>query len=517
MGMILNLDLLKKIKPLFVPTKTNSRTINFYSPTSSSTYEYSRQSIRQIAKPTLKAEVISFVPLEEITTETLEVSKFLAGHDLYDTLEMRLFDELALEPSLEYKICFDSLEERDSQETKKYNTFVATYPAIRQKMSGAECEYIDFIFMPQSTIKTLFGKNFLSDSSTFAFIYLYNDSAYLCVYQNGHYTYSKSIRASLKALTDRFSEILGERVDLDDFIKIITNTDFRAKKPEYSIGFKTILEEFFTAISDILVHAKRINQISGYEAIYISTEHGNIADINKIAKEYFETPFLDFDFNLGLKTDGFVDMSTRLMIFAYLNDIQSYDNMNFSIFMRPPPLFKRAAGIFMGISTVALLLSSVYPLYNVSVAGAYYSFKTNSLNKELSALKKEQSGIENQKMALQIEQTKLTKQNDSETKKYTETLQMLQELESKRLSSNSIAAQTATITETAANSKVSLRKIDTNATNTLIECKAGSAAMISNFSKKLWLASGRKTSADKIEKDGNSTGFVGQISMEGVR
>jgi cell division protein FtsB len=516
MGMTLNLDFLKKLQPLFKRSKSGSSTVSLYNPGSSTYYELNKNGIKATTKLTQNSKLISFIQLDDITSETIEMSGFLEGEELHDAIEMKLFEDLALEPGLEYKICYNEHVGANSEngETKKYNAYVCPNHTIKQKLSQIEHGYVDFVFLPQTTIKTLFNKNFLSDSSTFAFIYLYNDSAYLCVYQNGEYTYSKSIRGSIRTLTERFSEILGERVDGADFIKILTNASFRTKKPEYEAGFSSLLSEFFTSISDVLVHAKRINQIGGYEAIYIATEHGNIADIEVVAKEYFETPFKNFDFNLGIKTEDFVDMSTRLMLFAYLNDIDAYENINFSIFMRPPPLFKRPAGKFMGISTVALLVSFSYPLYNVTLAKLYYTFQTNSLNKELAKLKTEQSVIENQRAALQKEQEMLGKKNSDELKKYTDTVKILQELEEKRLSANSVTGYITQIDRVAANSRVSLRKVDTNTTGTKIECSGNDAASISRFSKNLWLSNGFKTSTDKITKEQDAKKLIGQISVE---
>jgi hypothetical protein len=516
MGMILNLDFLKSFKlPLAKSKHAHTSAVCFYSPSSSLFYEYSDKTLKPVLKPSNKAKLISFLAIDDILTEAVDINKFLVGQELFDAIELKLFDELALEPSIEYKICYvEHPEEIQNQETKKYNAFIATYPAIKQRLGLLEDEYIDFVFAPQTVIRTLFTKNFLSDSVTFAFIYLYNDSAYLCVYQNGHYVYSKSIRGSIRALTERFSEILGERVDADDLIKILTTIEFRTKRVEFEAAFKTLIEEFFASISDILMHAKRINQISGYEAIFVGTEHGNIARLSEIAAEYFETPFRDFDFNLGIKTDGFVDMGTKLMFFAYLHDIENYENLNFSIFLRPPPLLQRDAGKFLLISTAALIVSFSYPLYNMTAAGAYYSLKISSLEKELASLKIEQNKIEMLRARAQKEQNELIKRNDEEAKKQSDTVAMLKELETKRKQNSSVSAKTAQISNIAANSSVALRSIDINETHIKIECSSDKAALISKFAKKLLLATGKKISADDIAKDANSTRFIGNISME---
>ncbi len=515
MGMTLTLDFLKSIKLPLASKSSQASSVCLYSPSASVFYEYSKQTIRPVTTPNPKSNFISFIQLEDLLLESVDINKFLEGPAVYEALELKLFDELGLKPSLEYKICYEEADgAEEGFETKKYNAYIATYQAIRQRISPISDRYVDFVFLPQTAIKTLFTKNFLSDSSTFAFIYLYADSACLCVYQNGNYTYSKTIRASIKILSEKLSEHIGERIGYEDFVKIITNSEFRVKKPEYIAGFKTLIGEFFASVSEVLVHAKRVNQISGYEAIYISTEHGNIADITEIAKEYFETPFKNFDFNLGIKTEGFVDMSTKLMLFAYLQDLERYEHLNFSIFMRPPPFFKRYAGKFMLTATASLLLSFAYPLYNMTAADFYYSFATRQANKELATLKAERQEIESKKTAAQKEQEELTKKSEEQTKKYSDTIAMLKDLESKKLGAKSVSTDVAKISSTASNSNVLLRSVDINATDIKIECSAKDPTLISGFAKKLWLGGQNNLSADKIVKEGNVSKYIGEISVK---
>jgi hypothetical protein len=498
MGMTLNLEFLKNIKlPTIGAKGSRTSSVCFYSPSTFTTYEYSKQTIKPVSTPTKDSSLISFIPLDDIIGETLEMSRFLNGQELYEAIELKLFDELALEPSFEYKICYEALPDaEDNSETKRYNAYVANYHAIRQRLAGISDRYVEFVFTPQTVIKTLFTKNFLSDSATFAFIYLYNDNAYLCVYQNGSFTYSKSIRGSIRTLTERFSEILGERVDSDDFIKILVNSDFRAKKPEYAAGFKTLIAEFFTAISDILVHAKRINQISGYEAIYIATEHGNIADITETAKEYFETPFRDFDFNLGIRTEGFVDMSAKLMIFAYLNDMDAYEHLNFSIFLRPPPLLQRPAGKFMGISTIALIVTCAYPLYNFTLANLYASYKIKSLNAELAPLLKEKEMVYARQDNAEKIAANMAKNFQIEEQKYSDTLTLLREIEKAKTDIAGITGHIIKTADATAHSNVRIAELSItydvqkqkiegleNKRNSLIDSKTNAESYISILTK----------------------------------
>ena len=104
MGMTLNLDFLKSFK---LPLRTKhggSSSICLYSPSSLNFYEYQRQTIRPATEPNQKSNIISFIQLDDLVIENVEINRFLDGNDAYEAIELKLFDELGLEPSLEYKI-----------------------------------------------------------------------------------------------------------------------------------------------------------------------------------------------------------------------------------------------------------------------------------------------------------------------------------------------------------------------------------------------------------------------------
>jgi len=505
-----------------------SGAVSLYLPSQNSFFECSKLYIKALSSPSSKSRVISYIDIADTISETVDMPSYLSGAELYEAIEIKLFDELALEPTEEYIIGYDEIsDDSETAGTKKYVAFVAVKRVLEQKLSALSGGYVDFVFTPQTAIKTLFKKNILSDSSTFAFVYIYLDSAFLCVYQDGNLTYQKAIRSSVKTLSERYSEILGERVDGEDFVKILTNSEFRAKRVEYQKGYAELLKEFFTAISDILVHAKRINQISGYEAIYVGTEHGNIAEIVEDAKEYFETPFRNFDFNLGHRSECFADMMSRLMLYAFVEDAYSYENLNFSPFKRPPPLFKRDAGKFMALSTVALIATCAYPLFNFTAANAYYSYEVGKLAKELSKLDSEALAYREQIDSLQkIEQTLRSKISEEE-KRLSETKSLLEELAKARSQTKSLTAHMVNISSVASDGKVQFRQFaarigsDINATDknrtidvnksgkndsTLvvnIVCSSKSPKDITEFSKKLWESNALHTTTDSIKKDGS--------------
>ncbi len=525
MGTISNLKHSKKLKPPKRQTKTRPFSFLLYSPTQDRYYEYDRKHIRVVEKPNPKLKLISFIAFEDVISETVEMSGVLEGEELYHAIELKLFNELALESSHDYKICFDKIKNQEANRAHKiYNVYAAAHQTISARLLTLKNIYIDFVFTPQTAIKALFTKNLLKSSSTFAFIYLCHDSAYLCVYQNGNLTYSKPIRSSLLAMTKRFSEILGERVDAEEMIKLLVDADERNKKPQYAAAIKALLAEFFAAVSDILIHAKRVNQIGEYEAIFVGTERGSIAGISKIAKEFFETPFKDFEFNLGFYTDDFVDISTRLMIFAFLNDSKNYEQLNFSIYKRPPPLFKRAAGRFLAIFVFSIIASCSYPFYNFTFANELYSRQIKTISEKLSELEPTKSKIENSMAIVQGTQKRLLEQMAQTDSERADTIKALQGLSDAKSEKESVAMRLIKLSSAVSNSNVQIKTLEikeeqnsSNEVKAKLVCVAKTPHDITEFVKKYWRVTNLKTTTDAIYKDDASANFIGEISVLDVR
>ena len=501
-------------------SKTKKGGVNIYSPTTQTNYTYDGNKL-VVNKSELHRhkQTISFIPLQDLLSESIEISSSLPQKDVADMLEMRLFEELSLEPTLDYKICYTSGKDGGQpHEKNRYEVFVASYPAIEQRFAQIlkDDDYIDFIFPAQSVIKSLFTGNFLRDDATYGFVHIHEGSAFVAVYIDGEYAYSKPLKTSLKGMSDRFSELLRERVEYDNFIKALLSLPHRNIKESNSEAFRVVIEEFFIAISNVLMHAKRIKSIEKYDAIFISTDKGNIADIGNIALDYFETPIKDFDFNIGIRTEEYVDMITRLTLFSYINQNPYFDTLNFSIFRRPPPLFKRDSGKFLIASAVGFVVAFAIPIYSLAVAG-YFSSKNTAAVDELKKLNAARIEAES-KMATEEKNRRTLLLNAKEEQKKYETYRgLLENLAKSKESSATATSKVVSISKKAVESNVRLNKLDINRTTVFIECKTDDVRKITSFASKLKTIDGFKVVSQDIAKDADAKVFLGQINIEAGR
>lgn len=497
--------------------KSKKGVIGLYSPTTEKYYTYENGKLFAGQQSSFKQkQTISFIPLQDLLSESIEISSSLPQKDVADMLEMRLFEELSLEPTLDYKICYTQAKDGSQTQGKsKYEVFVGSYPAIEQRFTPAlrDDGYIDFVFPAQSVIKSLFTNNFLRDDATYGFVHIHEGGAFVAVYIDGEYAYSKPLKSSLKGMSDRFSELLRERVEYDNFIKAMLHLPHRNIKESNSEAFRVVIEEFFIAISNVLMHAKRIKSIEKYDAIFISTDKGNIADISNIAVDYFETPIKDFDFNIGIKTEEYVDMITKLTLFSYINQNPYFDTLNFSIFKRPPALLKRDSGKFLIAAAIGFVIAFAMPIYSIAVAG-YFSSKSASAAQELKKLNAARIEAEGKMAAEEKNRKSLLLNAKEEQKKYETYKGLLENLAKSKETSATATSKVVSISKKAVESNIRLNRLEVNKTAMLVECKTDDARKITSFSTKLKAVNGFKVVSQDIYRDPNTKMFFGQINIE---
>ena len=66
----------------------------------------------------------------------------------------------------------------------------------------------DFISPAPLLYKTLYKKEILTDNGTHCFMYFTRHDAFVTIYHNGEYLYSKSIEFSLEKIYERYCELI---------------------------------------------------------------------------------------------------------------------------------------------------------------------------------------------------------------------------------------------------------------------------------------------------------------------
>ena len=391
-------------------------------PSSLVSYAYSKNEIKlnKLEKSDKNAFFISYLYARDMISATIDISRNIPDSDLKDAIEIKVYDELALDTSVEYTITYSETDSKDTK-NRSFNVFIVDAALIDAKLSPIKekTRYIDYVTPAPFLIKALYSKNLLEPDGTHCFVYFQKNDAFLAIYKGGEYIYSKSLHYSLKEINEKFCELIGERIDEEDFYKLLVNEGLRATNSQHQQSLMQLFGEIFLYINDVLVFCKRSYKIDYIDKIFLGSEIGTFSGIDEYGRSYLGLESFEFNFSIAINSkEWYIDQIHILMMLSAQLYLENPDELlNFSIFKRPPPLKERPAGQLLAILLIGLVVGFAYPLYQLSYSlflslkaaqdtSAYNDLyqKTSHIRQELSALKTEKDKVD---MLLKEESNKL--------------------------------------------------------------------------------------------------------------
>jgi hypothetical protein len=323
-------------------------------------------SISNIATPSFQKEqyAVSFLNTKGFISALIGISKNVPEDDVYDALENKIYEELALDMAVEYQIQYIEAINNSTESERFYHAFIVDPLTLEQEFAPTvqAIKYIDQIVPVPLLLKSLYVKELLDSSGVHGFIYFQENDAFLTIYKDQEFVYTKSLKYSLKQMHERFCELLGETIDLGSFENILSTQGLNPSNPEYQKAFFKLYGEIFLHINDIITYAKRAFEIKQFDAIYLGTAVGIISGLDEYAQTYLGLKAHPFDFDYGFKiTQNSVDQIHQLMhTYARLESEERYE-CNFTLFHRPPPFAKRDSGKLILVIAASLAAALLYP------------------------------------------------------------------------------------------------------------------------------------------------------------
>lgn len=340
--------------------------------------------------------VTSYVNNKDLITGTVHISRSIPEEDIADIIEIKAYEEIGLDQANSYVI--SSMEVESEAEERSYHIFVAEpevldslYLPIKQ-----ETKYLDLIIPAPLLFKALYSKEILPDKNTHCFVYFTQNDAFVTLYRNGDYLYSKSIDFSIEQIYNKYCEIVGEKVDEKEFYTVLESEGLKTTNNHYQQNFMKIFAEVFITINDIIIYAKRAFDLDTIEQMFIGSDRGPIIGLDDYSQNYLGLHSSDFNFNYNLENDEwYTDQLQYLMLlssFDYLDDESSF--VNLTMYPRAPAFVNRASGQFIISTFAAISLSLAYPL--IHLIGSYVNdakiyaltIENNQLTQESSKYKK---------------------------------------------------------------------------------------------------------------------------------
>lgn len=329
-------------------------------------YGSSLNTISRVVSPSFSKEqsTISFLNTKGFISALIGISKNIPETDVYDVLENKVYEELALDMAIEYHIKYVEATHKSTEGDRFFHVFVVDPLTLEQEFTKVidTLKYIDHIIPVPLLLKSLYVKELVDSSKVHCFIYFQENDAFFCIYNEQEFVYAKSLKFSLKQMHERFCELLGEQIDFLTFETMLSNEGLNTSNPEYQKNLIKLFGEIFLHISDIITYAKRAYEIKFFDEIYIGTGAGKVLGLDEYAQTYLGIKTTPFDFDFGFNTNGVkVDQIHQLMhLYGRLETDERYE-CNFTIFHRPPPFVKRDSGKLILVAAGSLVAALLYP------------------------------------------------------------------------------------------------------------------------------------------------------------
>jgi len=309
--------------------------------------------------------VTSYLNTQSYINNQIELSKNIPDEDILDAINIKIYDELGLDQTIEYHIQYIETFNQLDSDNRHFQVFIVdpseiveTYKDVVEKI-----KYIDVITPSPLLIKSLYSKEIIQDNGIHCFIYFEETDAFIAIYNEKELVYTKSLKYSLTEMHEKFCELYGERIEYDEFINFLSNENLKYTDSEYKQYILKLYKEVFANINDILTYAKKAFDIEKVEHIYIGSQIDIASKLYEISEVELSITSSDFNFDYGLDTnDVHINQIHALMqITTTLLDDEKY-LCNFSTFYRPPKFKQRESGKLIMLVAASFLIAFAYPI-----------------------------------------------------------------------------------------------------------------------------------------------------------
>ncbi len=485
-------------------------------------YIYDKNQLKKynFSKKSKKNFYISFLNRKDFILTKLEISKNIPDEDLKDVIELKTYEELDLDQTIEYKIEYMEIPTLPTDKNRIFQVFVTEPKIIEETFKDiiSKVPFIDYIIPVPLVFKTLYTNEFLSNDEVHLFIYMQTEDSFLALYQNGNLLYSKSLKYSFKDIAQRLSELMMKDVSVEEVINDLSTEGLKMSDLDKLQFYMQIFSELFLHINDVLIYAKRANNIEIIDKIFIDGEFGFIKGIEEYSLTYLAQEAYDLNFDFGIHTtEKFVEKIHYLLILT-AKDINELDieYPNFTLYPRPKPLFKRPTGELILITAASLLIGAAYPAYNFFL-GYKYRYESHVLQKEYEKVHIKRITLETTINRLKKEIENLKKKIEQKRAELARSEEILNAIYDKKVNYILKALTLADLTEDMVKYKLLVSQIDVNNSNFEFNVTSADDKAITEFIKYIMHTKNNRydISIDKIERpDINSSIYFSNLKVQ---
>ncbi|MEA2100618.1 MAG: hypothetical protein U9P72_10870 [Campylobacterota bacterium] len=371
-------------------------TLNFLNETSTPAYSKEQLSI-------------SYLNTKNFITAKIEISKNISEEDLSDAIINKVYDELALDQAIIYQIKFIESFNDSDDENRHFYLFIIDPLTIKEvyKTTVNKIKYIDIIIPAPLLLKSLYVKEIIKTDGVHCFVYFQENDAFITIYNQKEFVYTKSINYSFIEMYERFCELYGEKIEYEDFINFLLTEDLKETKSDYKKHIIKLYKEILVNVNEILTYIKRAYDIESIQHLYIGTQIPILTKFDEIAEVEIGINSSDFAFDYGFECDKkqIGQFHSLMHLYISLEENERY-NCNFTTYHRPPKFTKRESGKLLIFIAIAVVIAFAYPISYWSLAYAKI-LQFNLLESEYTELHSKKSDRENIIKTKELDKSKI--------------------------------------------------------------------------------------------------------------
>jgi hypothetical protein len=465
---------------------------NIYFLTKDYMYEYKDG---RVVKKELKKEkgiYTSIIYFKDIFNHTFKLPADLNKDELIIEAEKTVFNEATLDLTKEYKINYKFQKFDDYY---LVDAFIAEVDRLKEEFSEIikKFKYIDFIggapfvFEEYYNIANIIPKNDI-------FIFFTPKDAFLVGFKDKKFVFVKSL--------DKFSKLAAiTNLKEDALITLLKEKGLNKTSYENDEFFNKIdsfFSQFFMKVNNLINYSKNFYHLDSIERIFF---YSNI-DINNLIENYsdfWNLSGIEFKkFELQSDYDPFEYCVTVYNAKNCLNE-----NVNFSIFLRPPKFYKTKSGkfaVFSFIILMFLLSDGIYKYYLINNQQKQISRLQNLFHKKEKELKLVKLYIKKYKEKINKEKENIAN-IDTQTEDISSKISYLYYLKVKKPLFNEIAD----VVDFAVKHNLQIIKFEKNKSkiNLMIKSNIDNSNLMAKFVKKLINLGYKNVFSDKITNKKN--------------
>jgi hypothetical protein len=301
--------------------------------------------------------LVSYISTQNFITTYIKLNKNIEDEDIFDAISIQIYDEIALDQAVEYLFQYIEIFNELDPLKRVFQVFIIDPKIVKNSFSSTikKINYINLITPLSLLFKSLYTKKIIDSDNTHCFIYISYNDAFIAIYKNQEFLYTKSINYSLTQIHQQFSQLYGKKISYELFLELINYED--GKKI-----IDSIYQEMFSNINTILTYTRKSINIEKIDQLYIGIDIKSQSNLFELAQQTLDIKSSDFNFEYGFNIS---DNTTHLNALLHLLDPDLKDNrysLNFSIFHKPKRFIKRESGKLITLTILSLFIAFLYPL-----------------------------------------------------------------------------------------------------------------------------------------------------------